>query len=209
MAKPRKPGDRFGRRRALKPPATSDEAHARATEDIAARLAQIASSRQTPSSSSRDTLHEVADSLAIELRGAQVVDCKLISPRSDLTGVEVISINAFPDRDRPESVVIRIDGWDGHLSVVLPRDRAALLIKKLEHAIDASRDRTSRHAAKAPVAPATPELVVDSSPPGGETARHGRRRTKRGHLLKEHQAAIDGALDALGDDQTIDDCEGG
>jgi hypothetical protein len=209
VAKPRKPVDRFGRRGALRPPATSDEAHARATEDIAARLAQIASSRQIPNSFSRGTLHEVADSLAIELRGAQVVDSKLVSPRSDFTGVEVISINAYPDRDQPESVVIRIDGWDGHLSVVLPRDRAALLIKKLEHAIDASRARTSRHAAKAPVAPAKPEVVVDSSPPGGEAARHGRRRIKRGQVLKRHRTAIDDALDSFGDDQGTDDCKDG
>jgi hypothetical protein len=199
MAKPRKRGARFGRRRPPEPPVTSDEAHLRATQDITERLAKIAQSRQAPNSSSRGTHHDEPESFAIELRGAQVIDCKLISPRSDFTGAEVISINAYSDRERSESVVIRIDGWDGHLCVVLPRDRAALLIKKLEHAVDTSRDPKSLRPGTSPVSPQEPGVIVDSSRPEGKPPRHAGRRMKRGRALKGHQAATDQVLDELAD----------
>src|SRR5450755_850073 len=136
MTKPAKRGHRLGRQRPTGPPVSSDEAHARAAEDITARLAQIARSGSSPQgSAARDPSRE-PESAAIELRGAQVVDCSLVSPEVEISSADVISINAYPDRERPESVVIRIDGWEGHLCMILPRDRAALLIKKLENAID-------------------------------------------------------------------------
>ena len=83
----------------------------------------------------------------------------------------------------------------------------ALLIKKLEHAIATSRDRTAHRVRTAPTSPREPELIVDSSPPAAKPPVRLRRGTKRGRALKGHQAAIDQALDAFGNRDETDDGE--
>ncbi len=135
------------RPRDFSPPGNPDEAMKRATEEISAKLDQIASSRvadRPAMPAARSGL--AADSPGISPQKAQVTDCKLISKAGGQGVAEVISINARPHAEKPGCIEIRIDGWEGHLLLSLPSDRAALLVRKIEQSLDVLKGSTARGA---------------------------------------------------------------
>ena len=71
--------------------------------------------------------------------GAEVIDSNLIVKSSRATSAQVVTIDAYPHPDRPDSVIVRLDGWDGFLLLTLTRDRATLLSNRLVQAVDKSR----------------------------------------------------------------------
>jgi hypothetical protein len=72
--------------------------------------------------------------------GAEVVDMGLLRRvASPPTSAHVVTIDAHPNPDRPESLVVRLDGWDGFLILNLTRDRAMLLASRLNAAVEKSQ----------------------------------------------------------------------
>lgn len=175
-------------------PPSRDEVQALAASEVTARLQQIADSRRPRRSGDpRPAGRGESAPLAADIRGVRVTDHGLIGRGRPTTRAELISVTTNPDPERPDSVVMRLDGWEGHLVLVLPRDRAALLAKKLEQAVEMSRDWTARD----PGAPPAIGPVVDSSRP--PTSPMGRRShgPPRGRGARGFQEATDRVLDDL------------
>jgi hypothetical protein len=70
--------------------------------------------------------------------GAEVVDAGLLYRGSKAASEHVVTIDAYPNPEKPEGIVVRLDGWDGFLLVNLTRDRAQLLAEKLSAAVEKS-----------------------------------------------------------------------
>ncbi len=197
MSKPRSRRIPPSRRRSPKPVVLRDEAEARelAASEVTEKLEQIGVSRARSVRQSNESEATKPAEARAQAAGAAVVDCRLFSQSADPVSAEVISVTASPDPEAGNRVVIRIDGWEGHLRLTLPRDRAALLVKKLEHALDACRSRLPR-TARLP-AEGTPELptVVLPSINGAREKQHGRRAHRR--MSEKQKAATDQVLDEL------------
>lgn len=70
--------------------------------------------------------------------GAEVVDVNLLHRSLKPSSAHVVTVDAYPDPERPESLVVRLDGWEGFLLVKLTRDRATLLANRLAAAVEKS-----------------------------------------------------------------------
>lgn len=71
--------------------------------------------------------------------GAEVIDAQLLYRSAKPTSAHVVTVDAYPNPDRPEGIVLRLDGWEGFLQVNLTRDRAMLLANKLAAAVEKSQ----------------------------------------------------------------------
>ncbi len=71
--------------------------------------------------------------------GAELVDVGLLHHGARPASAHVVTIDAYPNPDRPESLVVRLDGWDGFLLLTLTRDRAMLLANRLNAAVEKSQ----------------------------------------------------------------------
>lgn len=183
-----------GRDRGRSDPPSPEEVHSRAASEVTARLRQISESRRPrrAGEARSEPAGEPAPGAA-DIRGVRVTDHGLIVRDRPSSGAELLSVTTNPDPERPDCVVVRLDGWEGHLLLVLPRDRAVLLARKLEQAAELSRDWTARSPAAAPaIGP-----VVDSSRP--TNAPMGRRThgLPRGRAARGAQRATDQVLDDL------------
>lgn len=82
----------------------------------------------------------VGDGSASQTRptGSEAHDRGLLGTSSRANPAQVVTLDAYPHPEKPECILIRLDGWDGHLTVTLTRDRAALLASRLEQAVQKS-----------------------------------------------------------------------
>lgn len=71
--------------------------------------------------------------------GAEVVDVGLLSKGSKPISQHVVTIDAYPNPEKPEGIVVRLDGWDGFALVNLTRDRALMLAERLSAAVEKSQ----------------------------------------------------------------------
>jgi hypothetical protein len=195
MSKPRSRRIPPSRRQKSKAVVLPDEARELAASEVTEKLEQINVSqartlRQSPESGVAGPPEARPGPL-----GAAIVDCRLFSHSADAVSAEVISVTASPDSEASDRVVIRIDGWEGHLRLTLPRDRAALLVKKLEHALDACRSRIPRAAR--PPAETSPDLPTVVLPEINKIRekQHSRRAHRR--MSEKQKAATDQVLDEL------------
>ncbi len=75
---------------------------------------------------------------AIRTRGSEVIDFHLFSRSGRPVAAQVVTIDAYPHREHPGLIVVRLEGWDGHLELTLTRHRALLLARRLMQAVEAS-----------------------------------------------------------------------
>lgn len=185
-----------GRRPRCEPGVSPDQVHAEAAAEITAKFEQIARSREQDHLGPATNRGNEAVSLGIELRGAHVADYDLVSRTGTGTLTELIAIHASVHPEKPDCVVIRVDGWNGHLLLILPRDRAGLLVKKLEQAIESSHARTARKCPPSPEKGVDVIVDVNKRPAGSRKYRLARSK-RRDRVIKGVLEATDQALDGL------------
>lgn len=171
--------------------ASKDHAHELAAGEITAKLAQIAESGRpgpTPPPPNAEELRDGA--LVLKLEGAEVTDSGLLATSSRPKTVGVFALTAFPHPEAPGQIVLRLDGWHGHIELSLPRDRAELLAARVDAAVAAST-RGRIRGAHTPLEP--PAVRVAHGNPQSRSSR-------RKHMKAGGVKAIDSALDALAGD---------
>ena len=62
----------------------------------------------------------------------------MLGPASRAASAQVVTLDAYPHPEKPDCILIRLDGWDGHMTLTLTRDRAALLSSRLVQAVEKS-----------------------------------------------------------------------
>lgn len=72
--------------------------------------------------------------------GAEVIDAGLLYKGAKPISEHVVTVDAYPNPERPGGIVVRLDGWEGFLLVNLTRDRALLLAERLSGAVEKSQD---------------------------------------------------------------------
>ena len=200
------PNSRAGRKAALSP----DEARGLVTSEITARLQQIAEVQAPPDASGQTARAARANPFGPKRRGAEVADKNLLSGEGAGSNpkARVIAINAFPHPEEAHCVVLQLDGWDGHLQLTIPRDRAVMLVARLQRAIDDSagaRDPISR-----PPDPPVEVAAEAGQVRGGRPAKAGGRpkpsdrRRRRDRVDKALGDALDADLTPLDDDALAD-----
>jgi hypothetical protein len=173
-----------------------DEARDVAASEVTARLEQIGIAGAGGSAPASGTAGAHETALALESTGAAIVDCCLLARTGEPVTADVISVSASPHPEKAGSVVLRIDGWEGHLLFILPRDRAALLVKKLEQAIDACRLRPPRaRAGPAPDSAMTVEITPITAARATDRQRRGNRR-----MTATEATATDRVIDQMLDE---------
>ena len=173
--------------------ASAEAVLARAASDVTARLEQIARNSQPRVIAGRRRPENDATVVGLEEQGVSLIDQGLIAP-GRTTRSDLIAVAAQPDPDRPDRVILRFDGWEGHVEVVVPRDRAALLVRKLEQAVEMSREWTSGAGLK------PGDVTVIVTPPVRPPAGRRSHRIGRGPAPKQVLEATDDVLDGLGGD---------
>jgi hypothetical protein len=210
MAKSRPGGDppsaRAGRKTALSP----DEARGLIASEITARLQQIAEVQAPPGGSGQTARASRPNPFGPKRRGAEVADKNLLSGKGAASNpkARVIAINAFPHPEEAHCVVLQLDGWDGHLQLTIPRDRAAMLVARLQRAIDDSagaRDPIARPP-DPPVEVAAEASRARGAPPAksGRRPKPSDRRRRRDRADKTLGDALDADLSPLDDDALSD-----
>lgn len=174
---------------------TPDHVHAEAAADVTATLQQISRAREQDQLQADRRKPNVPVALGVNLRGTSVVNHGLVSGSDSPDATEVIAVHAAVHPEQPDCLAIRVDGWNGHLVLILPRDRAVLLAKKLEQAIEHSRSMTVRRSS--PV-PEPTDLIVDLNQNPVRGAKHMPLPSKRGgRQIQDLQGATDRALERL------------
>ena len=195
MAKSR-PADKGPSRRAeRKAPVSADEVRGAVASEITARLRQIAEV-QAPPGGVTSARAAQPNPFGPKRRGAEVADKNLLSGGRPSSKARVIAINAFPHPEEVDRVVLQLDGWDGHLQLTIPRDRAVMLVARLQRAIDESAG--AHHPIHRPPDPPV-EVAADAhrargarpSKPGGRPTPSDRRRRR-----DRDDAILGDALDA-------------
>lgn len=148
MAKSNPRDKRAGRRAAGLPPARPVR---RASEGTEPRSIPAPSEISQKMQQLSEQIHQLSPEMANAIReddarwtgphatGAEVIDSNLLAKGSRPASAQVVTIDAYPHPDRPDSVIVRLDGWDGFLLLTLTRDRATLLANRLGQAVDKSR----------------------------------------------------------------------
>ncbi len=193
MSKPRSRRRPPSQRKKSEPILLPDEARVVAASEVTAKLEQIGIARAGGPVAGAENTRANETVLGLESTAAALVDCCLLARTGEPATAEVISVSASPHPEKAGSVVLRIDGWEGHLLLILPRDRAALLAKKLEQAIDACRMHSPRTVA-GPAPESGPSVAI--TPITAARAKHRYRRANRG-VAADEAAATDRVLDQL------------
>jgi hypothetical protein len=189
------PSRRASRKTALSP----DEARGLVATEITARLQQIAEVH-TPSGSAASRAAR-PNPFGPKRTGAEVADANLLSGNRPPSKARVIAINAFPHPEEEDCIILQLDGWEGHLQLTIPRDRAVMLMARLQRAIEDSGG------------PRDPAPRRDAPPVDLGRARAVRPNRADRRRLRASEAPIelpegnlspidDGALTALATEQT-------
>lgn len=178
---------------------SQDHAQGLAAEEITARLQQIAGSDHPAPVRPAPNANELRDGVfQLDLTGSEVTDTRLLTRTSKPVSVEVFSVKTYAHPEDPGSVVLRLDGWEGHLVIRLPRDRAVVLNARLAQAIEQGEARSSRGGSPAPPLP----LPRPQGPPRVRTDKWPTRTSHRRRLGVRDPRAIDSALDQIDDSQS-------
>jgi hypothetical protein len=221
MAKFKPPGDAPSARASRRTPLTPDEARGVVASEITARLQQIAEVQAPPGAAGQAARAARPNPFGPKRRGAEVADRNLLSGEGAASNskARVIAINAFPHPEEAHCVVLQLDGWDGHLQLTIPRDRAVMLVARLQRAIDASagaHDPISRPpdppvevAAEAHRARGGPKAKSGGRPkPSDRRRRRDRADQTLGEALDADLSPLDdAALADLAAERTVTDAE--
>lgn len=204
MAKFKPAGKAPSRRASRKTALSPDEARGLIATEITARLQQIAEVH-SPSGSATSAASRAAKPNPFGPRrtGAEVADANLLSGNRPPSKARVIAINAFPHPEEEDCIILQLDGWEGHLQLTIPRDRAVMLMARLQRAIEDSggpRDPIPRR--DAPPAEGVKTRGGRSPISGARPSRADRRRRRTneppGDSPGEDLSPIDdGALTAI------------
>ena len=139
MPPSRRSGERADPRSGRTSRGDADAASLPAASEIAIKMQQIADQiSHFPTELAKAVSEEMPHPVS-RATGAEVVDAHLLYRSSKPTSAHVVTIDAYPNPDRPESIVVRLDGWEGFLLVNLTRDRATLLANRLAAAVEKSQ----------------------------------------------------------------------
>lgn len=178
--------------------ASRDHARDVAATEIVAKLQQIAGSGAPGAARHVPNADDLRDGVfRLELNGSELTDSGLVARSRKPVVVEVFSIRTFPHPDDSTRVVLRVDGWDGHLELALPRDRAEVLAAGIAQAIDAAKIRERDRSQPAPAL----------TPPRIRTEKWRSRTSHRKRVDVRDPRAIDSALDGLDDEGPTDDSD--
>jgi hypothetical protein len=116
---------------------SEEDLRALAASHVAASFANLAAfAEDPPKEVARNSSPNQPDSRHPRLTGTEVEDRRLLTASPKPLAAPVVTIDAYPHPAEPEKIVVRLDGWEGHLELRLSRDRAALLAARLREAID-------------------------------------------------------------------------